>query len=80
MKTSYSEQVSKLAADVMTDIATALSKGTFKQEINFVECTVEVLKDDHSTIWVKWGKKYDCELFHLPLFAMATIADAILEA
>lgn len=50
--------------------------GAFKKKLNYVDCTVQVVNDDASTLWVEWGK-YNCPFRDLGLSAMSTIADQI---
>lgn len=50
--------------------------GTFKMKINYVECVVQILNDDASTLWVEWGKD-NCAFRDLNIFAMSTIANQI---
>jgi hypothetical protein len=71
----YSTQASTLLSSIKSDIINRLP---YNKEINNRQCNVQVLNDDHSTIWVKWGP-YDCELKDLPSTALGTIADHIVE-
>lgn len=50
----------------------------YEREIGYHKCSVRILTDDHATIWVKWGDKYNCELKDLPILALTTIADTII--
>ena len=76
---NYSQLASELVNSILLDIVPALSKNAFNAEINYTQCSVEFLNNDFGTIWVKWGI-YDCEFKNLPITAMATIADNILNS
>ena len=78
MKNTYSQKTSELIASIITNITPVLTIRSFEQEINYNTCKVEILNNDFSTIWVKWGSEYNCEFKDLPIWAMATIADNIL--
>lgn len=71
---SFSEKADEMVNSILDQICNKLP---FRGEINYISCTVEILKDDFSTIWVKWGK-FDCKFTQLPIRAMATIADNII--
>ncbi len=76
---NYSQLASELVNSILLDIVPVLMKQEFISEINYVKCSVKILNNDFSTIWVKWGA-YDCEFKNLPVTAMATIADNILNS
>lgn len=70
---NYSQQASQLLSGIKAEISPRLP---YDKEINYHKCSVQIMNDDHSTIWVKWGP-YDCELKNLPVTALATVADHI---
>ena len=72
---TYSEQASQLVKSISLAIYSHLP---YSSEVNYQPCEVKILKDDYSTIWVKWGDKYDCKIEDLPILAMCTIADNII--
>lgn len=74
MRLTYNEQASEFINSIVTELYHVLP---YCKELNYTECSVKVLNDDHSTIWVKWGP-YDCDFRSLPIYVMATIADNIL--
>lgn len=76
---NYSQLASELVNSILSDIVPVLLKNAFNAEINYTPCSVEFINNDFGTIWVKWGV-YDCEFINLPITAMTTIADNILNA
>jgi hypothetical protein len=77
-KKSYGHRVSEMLHDLHQAIRPLLNT-KFQSEINYYECTVEILNDDAATVWVKWGK-YDCSFDNLPVRAMATVTDNIVRS
>lgn len=75
---TFSEKANELIEEMYSVVRPRLNNGKLDKEINYVKCTVEVLDDDHSTVWVKWGQ-HDCKFIDLPISAAATITDRILE-
>lgn len=71
---SFSGEADKMVSSILDQICDKLP---FTGEINYIPCTVEVITNDFSTIWVKWGR-FDCKFTELPIRAMATIADNII--
>lgn len=73
MKT-YSEIAINLTSEIKHKIFNLLP---YRKSLNYHDCHVRVLGDDHSTIWVNWGP-YGCKFEDLPIAAMGTITDTIL--
>lgn len=76
---NYSKLASELVNSILLDIVPVLMKQAYKSEINYTPCSVEIINNDFGTIWVNWGI-YACEFKDLPVTAMATIADNILNS
>ena len=74
LQPSFSEKADAFVSEIQSSIYPKLP---FEKEINYVNCKVEIINDDFSTMWVKWGKD-DCKFIDLPITAMATIADNII--
>lgn len=74
----YSELIDNIVSEIEGKISLKLNKeGNIETEINYVKCSVNILTDDNSTVWVTWGP-YNCSLRKLPAVALATIADNVL--
>ncbi len=74
----YAQVSVDLVAEIAQSITPRLLHKPFQGEVNYSPCEVKILEDDHATIWVKWGSKYDCRFEDLPAVVMGTIADAVL--
>lgn len=75
----YAFKAMEFLTEVQPAVYQAMKGDKFETELNYNPLTVEVLDDDHKTIWVKWGSKYDCKFLDLPINAMAAVADAVIE-
>lgn len=74
----YYKTMDELTTEIVDEVTKKINKdGKFEKEINYVLCVVEILPNDYSTLWVKWGK-FDCAFMNLSPRAMGLIADEIL--
>ena len=74
----YSTLMDNIVSEIEGKISLKLNKeGNIETDINYTKCSIKMLNDDNSTVWVTWGH-YNCSLRKLPAVALATIADNVL--
>lgn len=73
MENIYRIMAENFIQEMTLAIIPSLNEKAFEKEVNYATCRVEILNNDYSTIWVKWGSNYDCEFASLSPTSMATI-------